>query len=324
MEPVLRVDNLRIAFYTYYGVVRAVNDLSFCVYPNETLGLVGESGSGKSVSAMSIMGLVERPGYLTRGEIRFRGADLLKLSERDWNHIRGSEITMCFQNPMQALNPVLKVGDQISRVCMIHKKIPKPEAWRRSIEMLKEVNIADADRIMGRYPHQLSGGMCQRVMLVMALVCEPSLLILDEPTTGLDVTVQNQILLLILRLRERRSAAQLLITHDLAVVARTCKRVIVMYAGRVMEETDVGTLFSRPKHPYTVALLESIPQLKTKNPLKSIPGNVPEALDLPPGCPFHPRCKHTSPICRMENPALREVGENQRVACHLYEVGACP
>jgi oligopeptide/dipeptide ABC transporter ATP-binding protein len=314
----LEVKNLEVAFYTYYGVVRAVNGLSFSVAANETLGIVGESGSGKSISVMSIMGLIEKPGYIIGGEIYLRGRDLLSLDHEAWNRIRGSEITMCFQNPMQALNPVLRVGDQIMRVHMTHRNSTQKEAWQRSIILLEEVNVPDAERVMRSYPHQLSGGMCQRVMTVIALICEPYLLILDEPTTGLDVTVQNQLLMLIRRLREEKAASHLLITHDLAVVANTCDRVIVMYAGREMEEADVETLFEDPKHPYTQALLESIPQVYAQNPLKPIPGNVPEALKPPSGCPFHPRCTQTMEICRSEVPPLFGVGKGQRAACHLY------
>jgi oligopeptide/dipeptide ABC transporter ATP-binding protein len=318
VDPILEVKNLEVAFYTYYGVVRAVNEVSFSVDPNETLGIVGESGSGKSVSVMSIMGLIEKPGYVIGGEIYLRGKNLLSLDVKQWNRIRGSEITMCFQNPMQALNPVLRIGDQIVRVHMIHTNSTTKEAWQRSIKLLEEVNVSDAERVMRSFPHQLSGGMCQRVMTVIALICEPFLLILDEPTTGLDVTVQNQLLMLIRRLREEKSASHLLITHDLAVVANTCDRVIVMYAGREMEEAGVQTLFEHPKHPYTQALLESIPQVYALNPLKPIPGNVPEALNLPAGCPFHPRCSHVMDVCRAEMPPLLAVGRGQRAACHLY------
>jgi oligopeptide/dipeptide ABC transporter ATP-binding protein len=318
MAALLEVRDLQVAFYTYYGVVRAVNGLSFSVSANETLGIVGESGSGKSVSVMSIMGLVEKPGYIIGGEIYLRGRDVLSLNAEEWNRIRGSEITMCFQNPMQALNPVLRIGDQIARVHMTHRKSSEKEAWERSIALLEEVNVSDADRVMHSYPHQLSGGMCQRVMTVIALICEPYLLILDEPTTGLDATVQNQLLMLIRRLREEKAASHLLITHDLAVVANTCDRVIVMYAGREMEEADVQALFEDPKHPYTRALLESIPQVYAQNPLQPIPGNVPEALNPPSGCPFHPRCKHTMDICCSVMPPLFGVGKGQRAACHLY------
>ena len=318
MAPLLEVKDLEVAFYTYYGVVRAVNGLCFSVDANETLGIVGESGSGKSVSVMSIMGLIEKPGYIIGGQIYLRGRNVLSLVYEAWNQIRGSEITMCFQNPMQALNPVLRIGDQIARVHMTHRSSTQKEAWDRSIRLLEEVNVPDAERVMRSFPHQLSGGMCQRVMTVIALVCEPYLLILDEPTTGLDVTVQNQLLMLIRRLRDEKAASHLLITHDLAVVANTCDRVIVMYAGREMEEADVQTLFEDTKHPYTQALLESIPQVYAQNPLQPIPGNVPEALHLPSGCPFHPRCAHTMEICRQEIPPLIVVAKGQKAACHLY------
>jgi oligopeptide/dipeptide ABC transporter ATP-binding protein len=318
MESILNVKHLKVAFYTDYGIVKAVNNVSFSVFPHETLGLVGESGSGKSVSAMSVMGLIDKPGYITKGEILFRGKDLLTFDEAEFNKIRGSELTMCFQNPMQALNPVLRIGEQIARVAMIHRHVTKNDAWQQAVELLREVNIPDAEQIMRRYPHQLSGGMCQRVMLVIALVCDPVLLILDEPTTGLDVTVQNQFLHLLLRLKEEKSVSQLLITHDLSVIAKTCNRVIVMYGGRIMELADVDALFDEPRHPYTRALLKSIPDVRDKKALKSIPGNVCDCLNLPTGCPFHPRCDHLMDVCRSKTPELQSVEKNQKVACHLY------
>jgi peptide/nickel transport system ATP-binding protein len=318
MESILDVKHLQVAFYTDYGVVKAVNNVSFSVYPHETLGLVGESGSGKSVSAMSIIGLIDKPGYIINGEIIFKAKDLLTFDEAALNDIRGRELTMCFQNPMQALNPVLRIGEQIRRVAMIHRHVTQDDARRQAIELLREVNIPDAEQIMRRYPHQLSGGMCQRVMLVIALVCDPILLILDEPTTGLDVTVQNQFLHLLLRLKEEKSVSQLLITHDLSVIAKTCNRVIVMYGGRIMEEADVDALFEEPRHPYTRALLKSIPDVRHQKTLESIPGNVCDGLNLPAGCPFHPRCDHMMDVCRVKTPELQAVGKNQRVACHLY------
>jgi oligopeptide/dipeptide ABC transporter ATP-binding protein len=318
MESILDVKHLEVAFYTDYGVVKAVNNVSFSVYPHETLGLVGESGSGKSVSAMSIMGLIDKPGYIIKGEIVFSGKDLLTFDQAQFNAIRGSELTMCFQNPMQALNPVLRIGEQIVRVAMNHRHATKDDARQQAIELLREVNIPDAEQIMRRYPHQLSGGMCQRVMLVIALVCDPMLLILDEPTTGLDVTVQNQFLHLLLRLKEEKSVSQLLITHDLSVIAKTCNRVIVMYGGQIMEQADVDVLFDEPKHPYTRALLKSIPDVREQKTLKSIPGNVCDCLNLPAGCPFHPRCDHRMDVCQTTIPELQVVEKNQKVACHLY------
>lgn len=319
MSSVLTVNDLRVAFYTYYGVVRAVNGVSLSIDSEETLGLVGESGSGKSVSAAAVMGLIPPPGVIIGGEVILRGRDLFALSPDEWSHIRGSEISMCFQNPMRALNPVLRVGEQIMRVHLKHMRTTKREARRHSVELLKAVNIPDAERVMARYPHQLSGGMCQRVMIVMALMCDPVLLILDEPTTGLDVTVQKQLLHLLQQLRHETAASQLMITHDLGVIANICDRVTVMYAGQVMEEADVGQLFERPKHPYTQTLLESIPQVDERNVLNPIPGSVPDALNLPSGCPFHPRCMYAMEVCRVQSPALHEFPNGQRAACHLYD-----
>ncbi len=317
----LCVDDLRVAFFTYYGVVRAVNGTSFFIEQDETLGIVGESGSGKSVTAAAVMGLIEAPGGILSGRAVLEGRDLFELSEAEWQHIRGKKITMCFQNPMRALNPVLSVGEQIVRVYHRHMDISKKRAWDESVGMLQEVNIPDAERVMRRYPHQLSGGMCQRVMIVMALMCSPSLLILDEPTTGLDVTVQKQLLHLLRTLRERARASQWMITHDLGVAANLCDRVVVMYAGRVMEEAAVDVLFQHAVHPYTGALLRSIPQVHRKDVLTPIPGSVPESLNLPPGCPFHPRCERSMPICEQDTPEPLEYAAGHRVACHLYGDG---
>jgi len=321
MTRVLTVDELRVAFFTYYGVVRAVNGASFFIDRDETLGIVGESGSGKSVTAAAIMGLIDSPGAILGGRAVFEGLDLFELPEAQWQNIRGNKITMCFQNPMRALNPVLTVGEQIVRVYRRHMEVSKKRAWAESVEMLREVNIPDAERVMRRYPHQLSGGMCQRVMIVMALMCSPSLLILDEPTTGLDVTVQKQLLHLLRTLRDKASASQWVITHDLGVAANLCDRVVVMYAGRVMEEATVEVLFARAAHPYTSALLRSIPQVHRKEELTPIPGSVPESLNLPTGCPFHPRCDRSMPICEQDTPEPLAYTSGHRVACHLYENG---
>jgi len=321
MTRVLTVDGLRVAFFTYYGVVRAVNGASFFIDRDETLGIVGESGSGKSVTAAAIMGLIDSPGAILGGRAVFEGVELFELPEAQWQSIRGHKITMCFQNPMRALNPVLTVGEQIIRVYHRHMGVSKKRAWAESVEMLREVNIPDAERVMRRYPHQLSGGMCQRVMIVMALMCSPSLLILDEPTTGLDVTVQKQLLHLLKTLRDKAGASQWMITHDLGVAANLCDRVVVMYAGRVMEEATVEVLFARAAHPYTSALLTSIPQVHRKDELTPIPGSVPESLNLPSGCPFHPRCERAMPICEEDTPEPLEYAPGHRVACHLYGRG---
>jgi oligopeptide/dipeptide ABC transporter ATP-binding protein len=318
MEHVLDIRDLEVRFFTYFGIVHAVNGVSYRIGAGETVGIVGESGSGKSVSAMAVMGLVEQPGYVTAGTICFQGTDLLTLPEREWHKIRGNDITMCFQNPMRALNPLMRIGRQLTRVYTTHKHARAGEARRRAVELLREVNIADAERVMDRYPHQLSGGMCQRVMTVMALMCEPRLLILDEPTTGLDVTVQKQLLHVLRALRDRTTASQVLITHDLGVVANICDGVVVMYAGRVMERAPVERLFTEPRHPYTQALLQAIPRVESRTTLRPIPGDVPEALRLPPGCPFHPRCTSRMDECARSTPDLVMVTDQQQVACHLY------
>jgi len=318
MEHILDVRGLEVRFFTYFGVVHAVNGVSYQIGAGETVGVVGESGSGKSVSAMAVMGLVEQPGYVTAGTVYFQGTDLLTLPEREWDKIRGNDITMCFQNPMRALNPLMRIGRQLTRVYVTHTHARAAKGRRRAVELLREVNIADAERVMDRYPHQLSGGMCQRVMTVMALMCEPRLLILDEPTTGLDVTVQKQLLHLLRALRDRTTASQMLITHDLGVVANICDSVVVMYAGRVMEQAPVERLFSEPKHPYTRALLQAIPRVESRTMLRPIPGDVPEALSLPPGCSFHPRCTSRMDKCVRFTPNLVMVADQQQVACHFY------
>jgi len=319
VDNVLEVRDLRVAFFTYYGVVQAVNGVSFTIAHEETLGIVGESGSGKSVTATAVMGLTQPPGAITDGAVFLHAQNLLALPEETWAQIRGNQMTMCFQNPARSLNPVLRVGYQMMRVYRRHvHSATKRKAREHAIHLLKEVNIADAERIISRYPHQLSGGMCQRVMIVMALMCDPSLLILDEPTTGLDVTVQKQLLHLLSELRTKTAASQWLITHDLGVVANLCDRVVVMYAGKVIEDASVDEIFLHPLHPYTQALLKAIPQVSTRTPLRAIPGNVPEALNLPSGCPFNPRCEYKTPVCETIPPEFTEPSNRHRVACHLY------
>jgi len=319
---VLRIEDLSVAFYTYYGVARAVNGVSFDIEADETVGVVGESGSGKSVTAAAVMGLIAPPGAVTSGRVHLNGRDLFGLSADEWNRVRGREITMCFQNPARALNPVLRIGYQITRVYLRHVAgASRAKAREHAVRLLREVRIPDAEKILSRYPHQLSGGMCQRVMIVTALMCDPALLILDEPTTGLDVTVQKQLLHLLSDLRRKTEASQWLITHDLGVVARVCSRVVVMYGGRIMEEAPVDRLFSAPAHPYTRALLVSIPQVSERNLLKPIPGAVPAALSIPPGCPFHPRCSHRMDVCAVADPEFATIGAGHRVACYLHEGG---
>lgn len=301
-KPLLEVRSLKTYFYTDDGTVRAVDGVDFEVYEGEILGLVGESGCGKSVTSLSIMGLIANPGKVEDGEILFDGTNLLGLSENEMVHVRGNRISMIFQQPQTALNPVFKVGDQISEVLNIHKDFGREAGRTRAVEMLKMVGVPDAERRVDAYPHELSGGMAQRVMIAMGLATVPELLIADEPTTALDVTIQAQILDLMRSLRDNTGTAIIFITHDLGVVAEMCERVAVMYAGEIVEQTDVESLFDLPLHPYTQGLIESIPILgKLKEKLEVIPGSVPNLVDLPPGCRFAPRCKamaeHGLTIC---------------------------
>lgn len=323
-KPLLEVKQLKTYFYTEDGIVRAVDGVNFEVYPGEVLGLVGESGCGKSVTSLTIMRLISAPGKVEAGEILFDGADLLKLHENEMIHVRGNRISMIFQQPQTALNPVFKVGDQIGEVLNIHQSLGKEAGYKRAIELLKMVGIPDAERRVDAYPHELSGGMAQRVMIAMALACLPELLIADEPTTALDVTIQAQILDLMRNLREHTGTAIILITHDLGVVAEMCERVAVMYAGEIVEQTDAGTLFDQPLHPYTQGLIGSIPILgKLKDRLEVIPGSVPNLVNLPPGCRFAPRCKamveHGLKICTDIKPDLIDVKPGHKVRCWLYQ-----
>jgi peptide/nickel transport system ATP-binding protein len=324
MEPILSVEDLRTYFFTQDGVTRAVDGLSFVVAPGETLGLVGESGCGKSVTALSIMRLLpEVLGRTVGGAVRFGGRDLLALDEAAMRAIRGDRIAMVFQEPMTSLNPVLTVGEQIAEAVMIHQRKSRNEAWARAEEMLTLVRIPDAGRRVRDYPHQFSGGMRQRVMIAMALCCHPGLLIADEPTTALDVTIQAQILKLMLELKERMGAAILLITHDLGVVAETCQRVIVMYAGRKVEEAPALDLFDHPMHPYTRGLMGSIPRrrpgMRREKRLREIPGMVPSLREAINGCPFAPRCSFATNRCTVEAPPLIAQGDRHVVACWEVE-----
>jgi peptide/nickel transport system ATP-binding protein len=318
-ESLLRVDDLRTHFFTLDGVTRAVDGVSLSIEPGETLGIVGESGCGKSVTALSILRLLPpKLGRIVSGSIRFDGRDLLALSEAEMRDIRGNRIAMIFQEPMTSLNPVLTVGDQIAEAAVIHQNKSRSEAMAHAVEMLRLVRIPDAERRVRDYPHQFSGGMRQRVMIAMALCCNPRLLIADEPTTALDVTIQAQILKLMLELKGRFGAAVMLITHDLGVVAETCQRVIVMYAGRKVEEAPVLELFDRPMHPYTRGLMASIPSRrleKSARRLQEIPGIVPSLREPIPGCPFAPRCSFASDQCRSEAPAFTEHAAGHWAAC---------
>ena len=318
----LKIRNLQTYFYTDDGVAKAVDGVDLELVEGGTLGVVGESGCGKSVTALSIMRLIpDPPGKIIQGKILFSGKDLLALSEAEMRKIRGRSISMIFQEPMTSLNPVFQIGDQISEVLTLHEGLSKKEAWNRSIEMLKMVGIPAAERRVTEYPHQLSGGMRQRAMIAMALACSPKLMIADEPTTALDVTIQAQILELINRLQREKGMSVILITHNLGVIAETAQMVAVMYAGRVVEYTDVRTLFATPQHPYTQGLLKSIPRLDQdhakKAKLEAIPGLVPSLLDLPPGCKFSNRCKYVFEKCNQE-PPLEEVSSGHFVRCWLH------
>ncbi|MFN8513561.1 MAG: ABC transporter ATP-binding protein [Thermomicrobiales bacterium] len=318
-EPLLTVDNLKTQFFTQDGVVKAVNGVSFQLMPGETLGIVGESGCGKSITAMSIMRLIPNPpGKIVDGKVVFQGKDILKMSDEQVRGIRGNDIAMIFQDPMTSLNPVLTINRQISESLELHKGMSKSEARQRSIELLKMVGIPNAEQRVDQYPHQFSGGMRQRVMIAMALSCDPLLLIADEPTTALDVTIQAQILDLMRKLQQERGTAVILITHDLGVVAGMSDRIQVMYAGTVVERADTYELFGNPRHPYTLGLLNSIPRLDSvKEKLDPIRGMPPDLIDLPDMCPFAPRCDYAEEICERKHPGLREALPGHLVSCHF-------
>ncbi len=321
--PLLQVNNLKTYFFTEDGVVKAVDGVDLVVYPGEVLGLVGESGCGKSVTSLSIMRLIGVPGRIVEGQILFDGKDLVQISEAEMRQIRGNRISMIFQQPQSALNPVFRVGDQIAEALIIHQNLKPDEARRRAVDMLRMVGIPDPERRANAYPHELSGGMAQRVMIAMALACTPDLLIADEPTTALDVTIQAQILDLMRHLRNQVGAAVILITHDLGVIAEMADRVAVMYAGEIVEESPVAALFDEPHHPYTVALLGSMPVLgEVRERLEVIPGSVPNLINLPPGCRFAPRCQarleYNLSICTEQRPLLVNLKEGHKVRCWLY------
>ncbi|MFN8427096.1 MAG: ABC transporter ATP-binding protein [Anaerolineales bacterium] len=323
-QPLLAVKNLKTYFYTEDGIVRAVDGVDFDVYPGEVLGLVGESGCGKSVTSLSIMRLVSKPGRVNGGEILLNGENLLDFNEEEMVKIRGNRVSMIFQQPQTALNPVFKVGDQLAEVLNVHQDLGKDAGWNRAVSLLKMVGVPDPERRAHAYPHELSGGMAQRVMIAMALACVPELLIADEPTTALDVTIQAQILDLMRDLRRDMGTSVILITHDLGVVAEMADRVAVMYAGEIVEQADVNSLFDEPMHPYTQGLIGSIPILgEIKEKLDVIPGSVPNLVNLPPGCRFAPRCqariKYGLNICTQTEPDLDEAKPGHLVRCWLYQ-----
>lgn len=316
----LSVKNLSTEFPVKKGIVRAVEDVSFDVDQGEILAIVGESGSGKSVTSLSIMGLLAEPGHVAGGSLEFEGKDLATLSEKQYRELRGNDMAMIFQEPMTSLNPVYRVGNQIVEAIRTHEKVSKAEAKDRAVDLLRKVGIPSPEARINDYPHQMSGGMRQRVMIAMALACNPKLLIADEPTTALDVTIQAQILDLLRRLRDDTGMAVLLITHDLGVVSETADRVVVMYCGQVVEEAEVRTLFDHPMHPYTLGLLKSIPRLEDDESkrLYMIKGMVPNPLEMPPGCHFSDRCDSCMDICRTKVPELVDV-DGHKVRCFLYE-----
>lgn len=321
MQELLKIDNLQLSFHTYAGEVQALRGVSLSLDHGEAIGIVGESGSGKSVTSLSIMRLLPPAAEVKKGEIKFEGRDLLSLSEAEMQQIRGNEIGMIFQDPMTSLNPVYTVGNQIMEPLILHQHLSRDEAAKKAVEMLSLTGIPDPEKRFKQYPHEFSGGMRQRAMIAMALSCQPKLLIADEPTTALDVTIQAQILALMKDLKERFNTSIIMITHDLGVVAELCSRILVMYGGTIVEEGSSRDIFYDPRHPYTWGLLQSVPDIRKleKERLIPIDGQPPDLLMPPPGCPFCPRCQHAMRICAEARPELTEAGPGHRVACWLLD-----
>ncbi|GGI12194.1 ABC transporter ATP-binding protein [Gottfriedia solisilvae] len=319
-ETIVSVENLKTYFYTEDGVVPAIDGVSFEIRKGETLAIVGESGSGKSVTSLSIMGLIPSPpGRIEAGDIHFHNESLLDKTEKEMRQIRGNQISMIFQEPMTSLNPVYKIGDQIMESIILHQKLTKNEAKKEVIRLLNLVGIPEPERRLNQYPHELSGGMRQRVMIAIALACNPEVLIADEPTTALDVTIQNQILALMKKLKKETNMSIMLITHDLGVVAEMADRVVVMYSGQVVEQGDIFTIFENPKHPYTEGLLRSMPSVeKRTGKLYAIDGVVPNPLNLPKGCRFAPRCEYATALCHEEMPEIQSISDDEVVRCWKY------
>lgn len=317
----MEVNSLTTEFKTDQGNLVAVNNISFSLKEKEVLGIVGESGSGKSVTSLSILKLLPENGRIAQGSVWLEDRNLLELSQKDLRKIRGGEIAMIFQDPMSSLNPVMTIGEQMMEMTMLHLKHKKKEAKKHAIEMIKQVGIPVPEDVFQRYPHQLSGGMSQRIIIAMALSSKPKVIIADEPTTALDVTIQAQVLDLMLKLKEKNNVGILLITHDLGVVAETCDRVLVMYCGRIVESADVNTLFKNPLHPYTRGLMDSVPKIGNTQDLKYIQGRVPDLSQLPEGCKFAPRCSIAIPKCFESEPPLRDVGHQHWHRCYLAESG---
>ncbi len=321
-EVLVSIRGLKTNFYTYVGVVKALDGIDLDIFKNETLGLVGETGCGKSVTALSVIRLIQwPPGRIDEGQIIFDGKDLLKLSNKEMQEIRGNKISMIFQEPMTSFNPVFTIGEQISEVLILHQKMDRKTAYEKAVEMLAFTGIPAPERVAKSFPHELSGGMLQRAMISMALACKPALLIADEPTTALDVTIEAQILELMKDLKNKTGASILMITHDLGIIAEVCDRVGVMYAGTIVELGSVKSIFDRPLHPYTLGLINSIPKMNQKKGVRldTIPGSVPNLIYPPTGCRFNPRCSKVMDICRREKPKLVEPERGHFVACHLYD-----
>jgi oligopeptide transport system ATP-binding protein len=321
---VLEVKNLHTSFFTHMGEVQAVRGISFDLDKGDILGIVGESGSGKSVTSLSIMGLIDSPGKIKEGSILFDGHDIATMSHKELSEIRGNDMSMIFQDPMTSLNPVFRVGNQIKEIILRHTNLTRQEAHERAIELLKLVNIPEPETRIRQYPHQFSGGMRQRAMIAMAISCNPKLLIADEPTTALDVTIQAQILELLKELKDKKDLSIILITHDLGVIAEACNKVIVMYGGLIMEQGSVLDIFERPEHPYTKGLHQSVPKNVTGERKRLIPidGTPPDLLEPPMGCPFYPRCKHAMEICAQKRPPLYTIEKGHLAACWLHDSDA--
>lgn len=320
-EKLLDVKNLHTSFFTHLGEVQAIRDVSFGLDKGEIIGIVGESGSGKSVTSLSIMGLLAYPGRVKKGEILFNGEDLLKKKKSEMRKIQGDHIAMIFQDPMTSLNPLFKIGDQITEAILTHHKIKKEDAKKRALEMLKLVGIPSPEKRFHSYPHEFSGGMRQRAMIAMALSCEPELLIADEPTTALDVTIQAQVLHMMAQLKEQFHTTMILITHDLGVVAQVCNKVAIMYAGEIVESGTLRDIFLSPQHPYTNGLFRSLPSVNAARRLQPIAGLMPDPMNLPEGCKFHTRCPYATDACRSAVPASVEVSPGHFVKCHTPGIG---
>jgi oligopeptide/dipeptide ABC transporter ATP-binding protein len=317
-EKLLEISNLRTYFFTEAGVVKALDGMSLEVYKGQAVGLVGESGSGKSVTAQSVLRIVPRPGRIVDGAIKFEGGDLLAKSEDEMRQLRGPKMAIVFQDPTTSLNPVYTIEKQLTDILMLHSDLTKEEASKKALALLERVGIQDPEKRLKAYPHELSGGMKQRVAIARALSCEPVLLFADEPTTNLDVTIQAQVLELLKQLQKELNMTMVMITHDMGIIADLTERVTVLYAGKVMEVADTSTLFKDPKHPYTEALLKAVPSVRQTRALEVIPGNIPNLIEPPTGCVFHPRCKYAKDICVKTEPPLEKVSEGHDAACHFW------